>query len=216
MKKILIVLMLTIIQNAVRAQIWQEYSAFYPAVGVQLGTKGIGVEASYPLSSAFNLRAGANFFPPIKATINRNDFRLKRSDVSVLADWQPLFGKGSWFARKWIVTIGAGYFFRNEVDRYQGVEIDPRQLKEYTVKLSTLRPYAGLGLNGIRVSQRLNLGIHMGYYIPTTSSEIEVHELDPIEIPDLLETLNSYPYNTLSGLNVQIGLSYIFWKTTNR
>ncbi|QNL52038.1 hypothetical protein H8S90_10940 [Olivibacter sp. SDN3] len=212
MKKLWLLFVFIAIHSGLKAQIWQEYSAFYPSVGVQLGTKGVGIEASYPFLSAFNLRVGGNFFPPVKAGLNNRVYRVRRSDVSFFADWQPLYGKASWFARKWIVTGGAGYFFQNEVDRYQGTSVQAGQLKDYTVKTSAFRPYVGLGLNGIRVSQRLNLGIHLGYYIPTSSSKIEVHEIDPIEIPDLLEKLNSYPRNATSGLNVQFGLSYVFWK----
>lgn len=212
MKKILIFFVAVFVSLQVKAQIWEEYSSFYPAVGIQVGARGLGVEGSYPLSDAFNVRLGASIFPSFKTKLGSRVFEIHRSDVSLLADWQPLYGKGSWIARKWIVSLGAGYFFENKYERYVGPRKIADQKTDYTVEWSKFRPYIGTGLNGIRLAQRFNLAVNIGYYIPTGSTAIKIYEKDPVDIPRLREDLDSFPYNLAPGVNVQIGISYIFFK----
>jgi len=214
MKKIFIFLVVVFASLTVKAQIWKEYSSFYPAVGVQLGTRGLGIEASYPISDAFNVRLGGNIVPSVKAKLGSKVFEMHRSDVSLFADWQPLFGKASWIARKWIVSIGAGYFFENEYERYLGSSKESNQPKDYGVEWSKFRPYIGMGLNGIKISQRINFAVNVGYYIPTSSIALKVYEMDPIDIPEKLDKLNSFPYDVIPGVNVQVGFSYIFFKNS--
>ncbi|MFC6099809.1 hypothetical protein [Olivibacter domesticus] len=214
MKKLLIIFIVALASLPVKAQIWEEYSSFYPSVGVQLGARGLGVEGSYPVLESFNVRLGASIFPSVKTKYGSRVFAINRSDVSVFADWQPLFGKRSWIARKWIVSIGAGYFFENKFERYVGTTKVADQPKDYDVEWSKFRPYIGTGLNGIRLSQRLNLSVNVGYYIPTSPTEVKIHEMDPIEIPRLLDRLDSFPYNVAPGVNAQVGISYIFFKNS--
>jgi len=214
MKKILIFFIGALASLPVKAQIWEEYSSFYPSIGVQLGTRGLGIEGSYPLTDAFNVRLGTSVFPSMKLKYGKKVFAINRSDVTVFADWQPLLGKRSWIARKWIVTLGASYFFENKFERYVGTKIQANQLKDYDVEWSKFRPYIGTGLNGIRLSQRLNLALNVGYYIPTSPTEITIYEKDPIEIPKLKDELDSFPYNVAPGINVQVGISYIFFKNS--
>lgn len=214
MKKILIIFIVVLASLPVKAQIWEEYSSFYPSVGIQLGTRGVGVEGSYPISESFNVRLGADIFPSVKTKYGKRVFAISRSDVSLFADWQPLFGKRSWIARKWIVSVGAGYFFENKFERYVGTTKMANQPKDYDVEWSKFRPYIGTGLNGIRLSQRLNLAINVGYYIPTSPTEIKIYEMDPIKIPSLKDDLDSFPYSMAPGVNVQVGISYIFFKNS--
>lgn len=215
MRKILIFFVITFASVQVKAQIWEEYSSFYPSVGIQLGTRGIGIEGSYPLTEAFNVRLGASIFPSFKTKFfNDRIYQVHRSDISLFADWQPLLGKNSWIARKWIVSLGVGYFFENTVERYQGTAKISGQLKDYGIEFSQLRPYIGTGLNGIKLSHHFNLSVNMGYYIPTSSTQIKVYEVDPIELPKLLDKLDSFPYNVAPGVNVQVGISYIFFRNS--
>lgn len=214
MKKILIFFIGALASLPVKAQIWEEYSSFYPSIGVQLGTRGLGIEGSYPLTEAFNVRIGASTFPSMKTDFGKKVFAINRSDVSVFADWQPLIGRRNWIARKWIVTLGASYFFENKFERYVGTSIKANQLKDYDVEWSKFRPYIGTGLNGIRLSQRLNLAMNVGYHIPMSPTEITIYEKDPIDIPKLKEELDSFPYNVAPGINVQVGISYIFFKSS--
>lgn len=212
MKKIFIFLVAVFTTFTIKAQVWTDYSSFYPSVGFQIGSRGIGIEGSYPISDAFNVRLGGNIVPSMKTKLGGKIFKINRSDVSLFADWQPLFGKRSWMARKWIVTLGAGYFFENKYERYMGSSKTSGQAKDYGVEWSQFRPYVGTGLNGIRISERLNFAVNLGYYIPTSSTTLLVYEMDPIDIPKKLDKLESFPYNVIPGINVQVGFSYIFFK----
>jgi len=215
MKKIILLFFITGLASlTVKAQIWKEYSSFYPAVGIQLGARGIGIEGSYPLAEAFNVRLGASFIPSTKMAFKNRVFAIHRSDVTLLADWQPLYGRSSWIARKWIVSAGAGYFFENKFIRYSGGSKVSNQPKEYEVEWSKFRPYVGVGLNGIELSQRLNLAVNVGYYIPTSSRSLDIYEKDPNGVAHLEDRMDSFPYNILPGLNAQVGISYIFFKNS--
>lgn len=197
--------------KGVHAQIWKEYSSFKPFVGVQLGAQGIGIEGGYPLSASFNMRLGASFFPSAKMVWDNKVFSVHRSNIVLLADWQPLYGKESWFARKWILSAGAGYYFDNSAERFIGNTKESNQPKDYEVEWSKFRPYIGTGLNGIELSQRLNLAINVGYFIPTEATRVIPYAKDPEGIPSLENRLNSFPNNLLPGLHAQIGVSYIFF-----
>ncbi|MDM8176737.1 MULTISPECIES: hypothetical protein [Olivibacter] len=214
MKKIFIFFITALASLQVKAQIWEEYSSFYPGVGIHVGTRGLGIEGAYPLSDAFNVRLGASIFPSSKMKLGNRVFEINRSDVTLLADWQPLIGKDSWIARKWIVSAGIGYFFENRYERYVGTRKVADQKKDYGVEWGKLRPYIGTGINGIRLSQRLNMAVNVGYYIPIESTAIKIYEKDPVDIPKLREDLDSFPYNMVPGVNVQVGISYIFFKNS--
>jgi len=207
-------LALALASLTVKAQIWKEYSSFYPSVGIQLGTRGIGIEGSYPVAEAFNVRLGASIFPSMKTKLGPRVFAVDRSDVSLFADWQPLYGRTSWIARKWIVSAGAGYFFENKFTHYVGASKESGQPKDYDVEWSKFRPYVGTGLNGIALGRRFNLGVHVGYYIPTSSWTFTAYDMDPTEAAEKEDKLGSFPYNIVQGLNVQVGISYIFFKNS--
>ncbi|QNL52066.1 hypothetical protein H8S90_11095 [Olivibacter sp. SDN3] len=211
-KKIVVFLFGAVLSfNCVYAQIWKEYSSFNPFVGVQLGAQGIGIEGGYPLSESFNARLTANFFPSSKMAWDNKVFSLHRSNIVLLADWQPLYGRESWIARKWIVSAGAGYYFDNKLERFLGSSKEPNQLKDYDVEWSQFRPYIGTGLNGIKLSQRFNFAVNVGYFIPTEATKVVLHEKDPEGLPSLEDKLNSFPNNAVPGLNIQVGISYIFF-----
>lgn len=214
MKKIFIFLIVVFATFTVKAQIWTEYSSFYPSVGVQVGTRGIGIEGGYPIADAFNVRASASIFPLGKLNVGKRVFELSRSDVSLFVDWQPLLGRRSWIARKWIVSLGAGYFFENKYEKYQWAAVKEDRLKDYGVEWSQFRPYVGTGLNGIRLAERFNLAVNVGYYIPTSSNALKVYEMDPVDIPRQLDRWDKFPRNVLPGINAQVGISYIFFKNS--
>ncbi len=194
------------------AQIMKEYSSFYPAVGLQLGTHGIGIEGAYPLSGSFGLRVAGNFFPKTKVVWGDNKVvSVDRSNAAAFLDWQPLFGKGSWIARKWIVTGGFGYYFENTLNRYRGGTAVPDQPLDYQFEFSRARPYLGTGLNGVKLAHRINFSAHVGYFFPTESTKIILHEKDPAELPILEDRAQSFPNNIAPGVNVQVGVSYLLF-----
>lgn len=214
MKKIFIFFIIAFASLQVKAQIWEEYSSFYPSIGIHVGARGLGIEGAYPVSDAFNVRLGASIFPSSKMKVGDRVFKINRSDVTLLADWQPLFGKESWIARKWIVSLGAGYFFENKFERYVGARKEADQKKDWGAEWAKFRPYIGTGINGIRLARRLNMAVNVGYYIPLESTVIKIYEKDPVGIPKLRDDLDSFPYNMLPGVNVQVGISYIFFKNS--
>jgi len=215
MKKNLFSILLTLfflVNLQAHAQIWEEYSSFHQGVGLQLGSSGIGIQGSYPLSEAFGIRAGANWMPSPTWNVRNKVFKVKRSNVEVMLDWQPLLGGESWWARKWIVSAGAGYFFDNKFIRYVGHTKVPDPVVDYEVEYSKFRPYIGTGLNNIRLAYHLNLGIQVGYFIPTKKVEIIPDARDPGDLEYLHSKVTKFPYNVVPGLQGQVGISYIFFK----
>ncbi|GAA4779964.1 hypothetical protein GCM10023231_03520 [Olivibacter ginsenosidimutans] len=215
MKKIIILFFITgLFSLTAKAQIWKEYSSFYRSVGVQLGTRGIGIEGSYPLNEQFNLRLGGSIFPSMKMKYRQQKFKLNRSDISLFGDWQPLYGRDSWIARKWIVSAGAGYFFENKLTRYKPETQVSNEPKDYELEWSKFRPYVGTGLNGIAISRQLNLSVNLGYYIPTSSYKLKTYDMGSAEVADLENKIESLKYSIAQSLNVQVGISYIFFKNS--
>ena len=199
------------IYELTHAQIWTEYSSFYPAVGLQIGSSGLGLQGAYPLSPEFNFRAGGNFVPSVKLKHNNQFFELKRSNAELFFDWQPLYGGESWISRKWILSVGASYFFYNKAVVYVGSENSDEQPIDYTVEWSQFRPYVGTGLNGIRIAYHFNLAVNAGYFIPTSETKIVPYAKDPSGISHIRDRLNSFPNNILPGMQLQVGLNYIFF-----
>ncbi len=200
------------IGGQLRAQQFIDFSAFSPFVGIQAGTQGIGIESGYPLGKAFNIRAGINFFPPVRFDIKNNGLKVSRSNVMLTADWQPLFGKEGWFARKWFVSAGASHFFRNEAKRIVSHSEDDGDDYDYTVKLHQV-PYIGTGLNRITLGNQFYLSLNAGYFISVKSPEVIMEGTSEFHLQrqkNIRNKIGSFPYNTLKGLNAQAGFYWTF------
>lgn len=148
------------------AQVLPEYSAFpSSSFGVQGGTQGLGIQGSYSLLNMFNVRVGFNAFPGMTVQYNDRDLQFNRTSVFAIGDWQPLYGKSEWLARKWYISTGIAYYFSNNVYR-EGTSGMPN----YTIYMSKVRPYIGTGLGNIRLFKNIGMRTDFGFFIPTSSA----------------------------------------------
>jgi hypothetical protein len=190
----LIIVILLICCGKAKAQVLPEYSAFpSSSIGLQFGTQGIGVQGSKSISQSLNARFGFNTVPGITVQYNNRDLKLDRTSVYAIVDWQPLFGRNDFIARKWFVSAGVGYYFTNSL--YRGGTND------YTIYMSKLRPYVGTGLGNIRLSNSINMRLDLGYYIPTQAATAT--------ISSKAEKINGMR-GILSGTNTALTLYYKF------
>jgi len=200
---VLIAGMVLVSTYTTQAQMLKEYSAFHKSLGLTLGNLGIGVEGSYPIGLAFNARAGATFFPNIKVGKpgQPNKYKFERTTIGLMLDWQPLFGKESNFASKWFVTVGASYFFKNDLAKYGSGDYEN---PEYTIKFKQA-PYIGTGLGNLVVSDRLSLSLNAGYYFEYSDAIVRRTKTGA-----RLPNLDGFPTVILKGLDLHAGLSYNF------
>ncbi|MCD0486878.1 hypothetical protein LPB86_01470 [Pedobacter sp. MC2016-14] len=200
-----IVLASTTISNA---QMLKEYSAFHRSVGLTLGSYGIGVEGSYPVGQTFNLRAGATVFPPIKlgkpgGSANSPKYEFNRAGVTFMVDWQPLYGRESEFASKWFVTVGAGYFFKNELSNYKKA-FRNGEVPQYVIYFNQA-PYLGTGLANLVLGERLGLSLNAGYYFAHSKEQISKPN-GAIQKPEV----DKFPAVIVKGLDLHAAISYNF------
>jgi hypothetical protein len=148
------------------AQVLPEYSAFpSSSFGIQAGTQGFGLQGSYSFWNTFNARVGFNTIPGITTQYNSRDLQLNRTSIFAIADWQPMYGKSEWLARKWYISTGIAYYFSNNVYR-EGIGTTPN----YTIYMSKLRPYIGTGLGNIHLFKNIGMRTDLGWFIPTNSA----------------------------------------------
>ena len=192
-----------------QAQMLREYSAFHRSIGLTLGSYGIGVEGSYPVGQKFNVRAGATVFPPgLKlgkpgSGANGQKYEFNRAGVTLMVDWQPLFGQESEFASKWFVTAGAGIFFKNEISNY-GKNYMGGNSPQYTVPIKQA-PYLGTGLGNLVLGDRIGLSLNAGYYFSYTK-----------EVPNRYNSagpnpaIDQFPLMVVKGFDGHATISYNF------
>jgi len=162
---IMVLLLNTYAKNA-GAQVLVDYSAFpSSSLGLQLGTEGFGAQYTSSFARSFNLRFGFNTIPGITFHYNNDRYlKVDRASVYAIADWQPLYGGTSWLQRKWFISAGMAYF-PSFTNYRQGVRPTP----DYSVTMSKIRPYVGMGLGNIYIKNNLGLRIDLGDYIPTSA-----------------------------------------------
>jgi len=147
------------------AQVLPEYSAFpTSSLGLQLGVQGLGLQGSYSFAKSFNIRLGFDVTPDVTFIYNSRNLRVDRSAVYALVDWQPMYGNTQWFATKWFVTTGFGYYFNNTLYR-QGIGATP----DYSVSMSKYRPYIGTGLGNLYLFDNIRLRLDVGSFLPTSA-----------------------------------------------
>lgn len=154
---------------------------FSPAVSAHLGTQGVGLELSVPAMKRLNFRLGGSFLP-LKYTTRgffdgvdtRIDMDARFNNVHALADIQ-LFDKSNSLFRKIVFSVGAGYFYKAHGDfqlqptddfYYGDIIFTGNDLGELNVDISWkgFAPYAGFGLNDIKLTDRFNMNLGVGTY----------------------------------------------------
>jgi len=176
------------------AQVLPDYSAFpQSSLSLGVGTQGLDVQGNYSFARMFNARIGYNSMP-FSFEYNGRQAVFNRNSVFAIADWQPEYGGGSWFERKWFISAGIAYYLDNSVYR-QGIG----SLPDYTIYMAKLRPYFGTGLGNIPLSHTLSLHFDLGYFIPL-QAPTSTYDDKADKVRDGLRAL-------LPGLNAGAGIS---------
>lgn len=219
LRTIIYLLLLHFLPTGVIAQSqYPSHTAFATSLGVQLGSAGIGVEFNYPIYNNLSIRWQANYLPEVRKHYHGLIYQPQRTLTGVNIDWQPLFGGNSWFARKWFVAFGFYYFLKHQMSTFKESRVigEPRE-KYYEVDLGKVRPYLGMGIGRLALTERLFLNLNGGFFIPTAKTKVEmVHkeQYDPSVI-DRVEREEQNRYNRVwahlaTSLNIQVGLFYNF------
>lgn len=209
------------------------YETGYPnpfALGVHVGTTGVGVHIYQPLGSHFGLRLGGSFMPfhtdIVGNYANRDvstDISAKANNVSLLVGWTP-FAKQRGFFRSFNIQVGGAYFFNLEgkmesqlVDgyRYGDIVVEPTRVGTITTNVNwkeTVNPYAGIGWSNIVLDSRFSVSIDLGaYYLskPTVTMDATGLLEESVSNEATIEN-NVKNYRYLP--RVEVGFSYRFWK----
>jgi len=163
--KILIIISIIAFAGKAGAQVLPEYSAFSTSIGLQAGTQGVGAQGTYNISRSLNIRAALFFTPDITLLYRGRDLQVNRNGAYATLDWQPLYGRTDWIARKWFISGGAGYYFSNTLYR----QAYNSTLPNYYSYLSKFRPYIGTGISNVRIYKNVYLRLDLGDFIPTSA-----------------------------------------------
>ncbi|MFD2966728.1 hypothetical protein [Sphingobacterium bambusae] len=209
------------------------YESGYPnpfALGVHVGTTGVGLHIYQPLGNHFGLRLGGSFMPFHTDIVGnysnrdvRSDVSAKANNVSLLVGWAP-FSQQRGFFRSFNIQVGGAYFFDLsgklesrlvEGYRYGDINVHPDRVGTITTNVNwkeTVNPYAGIGWSNIVLDSRFSVSIDLGaYYLskPTVTMEATgLLEENVNNAPTIENNIKNYRYLP----RVEIGFSYRFWK----
>ena len=161
-----------------------------PAVGITLGTTGIGLQGILPLNNHFSLRGGFSVVPAfnytrtdqIGTTALEQKFKTGFVNIHVLADYYlpvlqkagfRLSGGFAWFvhAQSKVRSIPVGEYYYGEIP------INDDRMGEIStvVKRNGIAPYLGAGFLNLYSSKHLNLSFDLGtyYLLPEANVKME-------------------------------------------
>lgn len=208
------------------------YSYGYPypvALGVHMGTTGVGVHLYQPLGPKFGLRLGASYMPfntQIGGTYNnyatRSNVKAKSGNVSLTLGWTP-FSQGSGFFRSFNVQLGGAYFYKLDGElatrlrdpyKYGDINVHPDHVGTITTNVEwkkTVNPYAGIGWSNIVIDSRFSMHIDLGcYYLSKPSVSMQATGLLEENVNNaatIERNIENYRYLP----RVEFGFSYRFW-----
>lgn len=207
------------------SQVLAQQSSFF--ISPHVATQGLGLELKFAPQPGLNFRAGASV---LNFDFNTNyTVRAEPADAKVdvdianahlMFDAHP-FVKSESFARKFLLTAGAGYFWRdggkaiatyNGDYYYEGYTIPNDMIGELygEVHWNKIAPYFGLGFENPLPRKRVNLGFALGaYYTGKPNAEVtgtkflEDSENDEAEFREQVSRLRFLP---VLQINLNIGL----------
>jgi len=161
-----------------------------PAIGITLGSSGLGIQGIYPLNNQFSLRAGLSWIPTFSYTredqvgTTRLEQKFKTGFVNIhllgdyyLPVWQKLGFRVSaglaWFvhAQSKVRSIPVGDYY------YGDIQINDDRMGDIktTVKRSGVAPYIGAGFLNLFSSEKLQLSLDLGtyYLLPEANVKME-------------------------------------------
>jgi len=208
------------------------YSHGYPypfALGVHVGTTGVGLHVYQPLGTQFGLRVGASYMPfntHIAGTYSgyatRSHVEAKSGNVSLAFGWTPFVERGGFF-RSFNIQLGAAYFYKLEGElttrlrdpyKYGEIDVAPDRVGNISTQVAwkqTVNPYAGIGWSNIIIDSRFSMSIDLGcYYLSKPSVSMEATGLleENVNNAATIER-NIKDYRYLPRL--EFGFSYRFW-----
>lgn len=207
------------------SQVLAQHTSFF--ISPHVSTQGLGLEFKFVPQPGLNLRAGASV---LKFDFNTNyTVRAEPTDAKVdvnlanahlMFDVHP-FVKSESFARKFLLTAGAAYFwedggnalatYNGDYD-YEGYTIPNEMIGELygEVHWKNVAPYFGLGFENPLPKKRINVGFALGaYYIGKPDVEVtgtkflEETESDEAEFREHVSKLRFLP---VLQINLNIGL----------
>jgi len=202
-------------------------SIFKPAVELNAGTQGFGLEFKMPVLPRLNVRAGGSFFAfktQRDDKFGQEQAHMKLSadfnQVHAIADYQP-FASSTNVLRKFIVSAGAAYYYKaegnanfqpTETYKYGEISFTPEEIGQVDaqVKWNQVAPYVGLGFTDLKLAGpiRWTAGLGMYYFnSPEVSFTGTKMVADNAENEATIER-NMKDYRYLPSL--QIGISYPF------
>jgi hypothetical protein len=163
------------------------------ALGISLGTQGIGIETQVPLNYLrWQLRMGATIlpfklsndvmaFPSRSVVANLNGGIIK---FQVLTDWEPFPFSSAPILQKLVFSGGLSYFLSakgtarmklKDPYYYGDIELSQDQVGELKVvsNWKGLTPYLGAGLNRLRLTYRVSMDVSAGvFYLSSPSVQL--------------------------------------------
>lgn len=195
------------------------------SLGVVVGSSGIGLEYTSPLSKRFNLRAGFGYIPKLTYSNNgilssekvNNEFTTKLFQMHFFGDWFA-FGPNFHFtggiaafigAKSKVITTPVGEYYYGEID----LNDDPERMGNMTstVNSSCMAVYLGLGWQNIINTKHFGLSLDLGTYYALVSPQVTIetsgyligNESNRKQLQDNLDNYRWLP-------NLQLGFNYKF------
>lgn len=202
----------------------------YPnALGVHMGSTGVGLHFYQPIGPQFGFRFGASYMPfnsNITGTYNnlltRSDAQAKSGNVSVAFGWNPFYLKSGFF-RSFNIQAGAAYFYKldgllttrlKDPYRFGDIQVNPIHMGTISTQVDwkkSLSPYAGIGWSNIIIDSRFSMNLDLGCYFlsrPTVRMEATgLLERNVNNTSNIENNIRNYRYLP----RVEFGFSYRFW-----
>ena len=177
----------------------QQKPVFHRAIGVNLGSQGLGLEVQHPLPFHMNLRLGASILPDVKTsgvyTLSSFNTRVDAGSSSfwnahMLMDVQPFYNAKNFF-RKVVLSTGAAYFPKAKASalvqfdqnyQYGDMTFSPEEVGQLNTVSSWagFAAYGGVGINNLVSANRFNLGLNLGTYY-TEAPEVRITGTNMLE-----------------------------------
>lgn len=153
------------------------------SAGLSLGTQGIGIETQIPLIHRWQLRAGATILPfkisqdymafPSRSVVT--NFNVSVAKLHVFADWELFPSSSHPILQKFVLSGGGAYFISakgtakmklKDPYYYGDIELNQDEVGELKVasNWNGFAPYAGVGLNRVKIANRIGMDIAAGVF----------------------------------------------------
>lgn len=209
------------------------YEVAYPypfALGVHMGTTGVGLQVFKPLGTHFGAQLSASYMPfntDVVGTYSnratRSDVEAKSGNVSLLFGWSPVVRERGFF-KSFNIQLGAAYFFKlrgsittrlKDPYKFGEIAVDPMMVGDIQTNVKwkeSISPYAGIAWSNVVIDSRFSMHLNLGcYYLSKPTVDMKATGLleDNTGNQATIER-NMANYRYLP--RVEVGVSYRFWK----